>query len=139
MINGLHFTDCGLDNVYLLDGYEIIETGYGPAPVIKDPAELHHAITAHILGLRELDGKTAAFLRAWLGMSVDQIAQITDLQTAQVRAWQRRPDAKVPAKAAAKIRQKCLDRIGHRFKPITINGDGPIKLSRQSGRWSTIS
>ena len=60
MTDRLHYTACGLDEIYLLNGFDIVETGYGPGPVIKNPEQLYDAVAASVLGRARLSGQEAA-------------------------------------------------------------------------------
>lgn len=40
----LHYTACGLDNIYLLDGFHIVEGRRGRVVRIEDQQGLHKAI-----------------------------------------------------------------------------------------------
>jgi hypothetical protein len=44
MITPYHYTECGLNNIYLLNGLDFIETSRGRAISIKDIDGLHKAI-----------------------------------------------------------------------------------------------
>ena len=37
----IHYTSCGLQNIWLKNGYEVIETAYGKATSIHDVEGLH--------------------------------------------------------------------------------------------------
>ena len=40
----LHYTACGLDDIYLMSGYEIVKTSHGEGSAITKLDELHLAI-----------------------------------------------------------------------------------------------
>lgn len=59
-----HYTLCGLNNVYLLNGYEEYETPYGKGVVINDIDGLHLAIARDIINSpRRLLPEEFRFLR----------------------------------------------------------------------------
>lgn len=59
-----HYTSCGLDDVYLLSGYEIEQTPYGQGVSIKNADDLHTAIGMYLVsGKKLLSGKEVRFLR----------------------------------------------------------------------------
>ena len=65
-----HYTMCGLDNVYLENGYRLSETSYGTAVEIEDSERLDRAIAFAILdGNVPLAGKEIRFVRQLIGMS----------------------------------------------------------------------
>ena len=62
-----HYTGCGLPNVYLKNGYEIVKTPYGKGVTIRDMDGLHLAIGATIVNSPEpLIGHEFRFLRTEL-------------------------------------------------------------------------
>jgi len=138
MNQGLQFIDCGLDYIYLQDGYSIVDTGYGPASVIKAPEDLHNAIAAHILGLNDLRGKEGRYLRSWLGQSEHSLALAIDLTASRVATWSRLPDEKIAAKTAAKLRSLALKKVPDRFKPLPISARGEASFSYGDGLWHRL-
>lgn len=73
----LRYTACGLDNVYLLDGYSIVETRRGRVIKIEDQQGLHRAIGELLIGQkRSLIGKELRFLRHQLGLSQPALANL---------------------------------------------------------------
>jgi putative transcriptional regulator len=63
-----HYTESGLDNVWLLDGVEHHETPYGPATSIRDIDELHRAIGISITKSERMTGAEFRFLRTELDL-----------------------------------------------------------------------
>lgn len=65
-----HYTQCGLDNIYLQNGYTMRETSYGDGFSIADIDELHDAIAEHIVfSEHAIRGQEFRFLRSWLQLS----------------------------------------------------------------------
>jgi hypothetical protein len=139
MNKGFQFVDCGLDNIFLQDGYSIVDTGYGPASVIRDPEDLHHAIAAYVLGLRDLCGKEGRYLRSWLGLNDQELALEIDLTDNKVADWSRLPDHKIPAKSAARLRTLCMKRLPDNFKPVQQSATGEADFSHHSGEWQLLN
>jgi DNA-binding transcriptional regulator YiaG len=72
----LHCTACGLDDVYLLNGFRIEETEYGRGVAIEKIDELHQAIALTIVTRRRrLDGKELRFLRKQMDLTQSELAQ----------------------------------------------------------------
>jgi hypothetical protein len=64
------YTGCGLDYVYLLDGYTVLETEHGRDVPIKDARQLHDRIALDIIGgPHPLRGQEVRFLRGMLKLS----------------------------------------------------------------------
>ncbi len=67
---GYHYTQCGLDNIWLLNGYEVKETPYGKALSIDNVDGLHQAITKALIDKPvRLTGSELRFLRVELDLS----------------------------------------------------------------------
>jgi putative transcriptional regulator len=73
----LIYTACGLDNVYLLNGYHVVETRRGRMIRIDDQQDLHRAIGEYLIKQkRSLIGKELRFLRHYLGLSQPALAAL---------------------------------------------------------------
>jgi DNA-binding transcriptional regulator YiaG len=73
----LLYTACGLDNVYLLNGYHVVETKRGRMIRIDDQQGLHRAIGEYLVRQkRSLVGKELRFLRHQLGLSQPALATL---------------------------------------------------------------
>lgn len=63
----LHYTECGLDDVYLVSGYDCANTGHGRGLVIRDLDDLLKAISLHLVTAKKvLNGNDVRFLRKQL-------------------------------------------------------------------------
>ncbi len=72
----LHYTTCGLDGVYLADGFEYSDTPDGRRLHVFDREGLHRAIGAFLVRQRRgLTGKEIRFLRVGLGLSRATLAR----------------------------------------------------------------
>lgn len=83
-----HYTDCGLDNVWLIGGVERKDTPYGPATSIHDLDELHHAIALDIVSSKEMTGAEFRFLRVELELSQKALAGILRASEQQIHRWE---------------------------------------------------
>jgi len=84
-----HYRDCGLDNVYLKNGYNEIESAYGPACSINDLEGLHMAIGLQILECSErLTGQEIKFLRKEMDLSQAQLSEIIGVSENSIRGWE---------------------------------------------------
>jgi DNA-binding transcriptional regulator YiaG len=72
----LHYTACGLDDVYLLNGFKVEDTDYGRGIAIEKLDDLHRAIALTIVTRRRrLDGKELRFLRKQMDLTQSELAQ----------------------------------------------------------------
>lgn len=85
-----HYTESGLQNIWLKDGYEIRKTPYGKGVAIKDVAGLHRAIATSIARRPTLTGAELRFLRKELGMSQRALAELIGTSEQNVSLWERR-------------------------------------------------
>jgi putative transcriptional regulator len=94
-----HYTMCGLDNVWLENGFEIIETPYGQGVSIHDVEGLHVAIAKNIITKsKRLTGKEIKFLRKELNMSQSALSVALGVSENSVRGWEKsRTDISQPA------------------------------------------
>lgn len=77
MGNRLHYTMCGLDHVYLIDGFRHEETPRGRRLHIENQEELHKAIGAYLLRQsRGLTGRELRFLREEINLSQVNLARL---------------------------------------------------------------
>ncbi len=85
------YKGCGLDHVYLVNGYEIKKNAKGEDVVrVEDIDGLHSAIAMHIVeSSAPLDGKTFRFLRKERDMSQRQVAMILGCEEQTVSNWER--------------------------------------------------
>jgi putative transcriptional regulator len=73
----LHYTACGLDNVYLLNGFHFHKTSRGRVLKIDEQQDLHRAIGAFLIRQkRSLAGKELRFLRQELDLSQTRLASL---------------------------------------------------------------
>lgn len=86
----LHYTDCGLDNVYLLNGYEVEKTPYGDGLSIKNLDELHMAIGCELSNQKKvLSGNELRFLRKQMNLTQSELGKILGLSSQQVARWEK--------------------------------------------------
>lgn len=86
----LHYTACGLDDVYLLSGYEIEKTSEGEGISIKNLDRLHKAIGCHLVREKKaLSGKELRFLRKQMDLTQAELGTIIGLSAQQVARWEK--------------------------------------------------
>ena len=86
----LHYTECGLDDVYLVSGYEIEKTPYGEGLTIKNLDQLHKAIGYYLAQRKKtLSGKELRFLRKQMNLTQSELGSLTGLSSQQVARWEK--------------------------------------------------
>lgn len=95
-MNGYHYVECGLDNIWLVNGYEIHDTPYGRAVSFVNAEQLDRAIAQELTEKAEpLSGKELRFLRIMLDMSQKSLGEAMGREAQTVALWEKRK--KVPA------------------------------------------
>lgn len=85
-----HYTECGLDNVYLVNGFTPKDTPRGKTVSIADIDGLHRAIGRHLITERKrLTGKEIRFLRHELGLSQAALAALLGSDEQTVARWEK--------------------------------------------------
>jgi putative transcriptional regulator len=113
MANGeYHYTERGLDSVYLVNGYKIVETPDGRSIVIQDLDGLHKAI-GRILAIerKRLNGKEVRFLRTEMLLSQHVLARLLHVTEQTVARWEK-DQCKISGPADAMLRLLYLEHIG---------------------------
>lgn len=89
MNNSYHYTECGLSNVYLLNGFQWRETPRGKAISISDMDGLHRAIGLWLItSKKDLSGEEIRFLRHELLMSQSTLSRLLGVSEQAVRRWE---------------------------------------------------
>lgn len=84
-----HYTSCGLQNVWLKNGYTEIQTDYGPATSIHDIEGLHKVIGLNLVNTKpKLSGAEVRFLRKELDLPQGQLASLLGVSEVTVRGWE---------------------------------------------------
>ena len=85
-----HYTLCGLDYIWLKNGYSIKETKYGTGVSIHDQKGLHHLIADNICNNRaSLSGSEFRFLRKELKFSQKSLGDLLDVSDQTVANWEK--------------------------------------------------
>jgi len=92
MKNWLHYTTCGLDNVWLANGFQIKETKYGRAVSVNDIEGLHKLLTFNLIEKQGLlTGKEFKFLRVQLGLSQQGLgSMLGGVSENAISLWERK-------------------------------------------------
>lgn len=96
---------CGLDNVFLIGGVELLETPRGKVVQIKDLEGLHRAIGHWLVHEKKnLTGKEFRFLRHEINLTQQNLAALLGTDVQNIGRWERGDGDKVPGPAQAVIR-----------------------------------
>ena len=84
-----HYIECGLSNIYLINGYKIIETNQGKAVSFNDIDGLHKAIGMSLVSSKkDFSGNEVRFLRHEMLMSQDTLAHLLGISEQSIRRWE---------------------------------------------------
>lgn len=94
----LHFPECGLDNVYLANGWRFEESPLGPLLYIKDDHNLLAALARHIIHQpRQPSGNELRYLRIYLDLHQTELGKLLGLSDQQVARWEKETSRIEPA------------------------------------------
>lgn len=141
-----HYKECGLQDVWLSNGYIEKDTPYGKAVSIVNIEGLHRLIGLTIVNNKpRLTGAEVRYLRKEMDLSQDALAAILGVSETSVRAWESHR-TKIPKPPERLLRvlykqsfnddsgvRQMLDRIAHLSRELHAK---KIQLSyNQSGKW----
>jgi DNA-binding transcriptional regulator YiaG len=106
-----HYTECGLDNVYLENGFKHHATPYGMGVSIENVDDLHKAIALDLIsGKRLLSGAEVRFLRKELDLSQEALALFLGYGGQTVARWEK-SETEISGAADRLLRLLYLERI----------------------------
>jgi DNA-binding transcriptional regulator YiaG len=106
-----HFTECGLDNVYLVNGFTHEESAQGKIVRTDDLDGLLRAIAEHLVfGKRTLKGRETRFLRHHLNLSQRALAMLLAVDEQTVAGWEM-GTTKLNGAAERMIRLMCAEQL----------------------------
>ena len=104
-----HYTECGLKNIWLANGYRIEKTAYGEGVSIENADGLDRAIASTIVRKKQaISGADLRFLRHQMGLSQASLANLIGNNVQSVALWEKH--GKLPRWADKLIR---LIYMGH--------------------------
>lgn len=106
-----HYTDCGLDNVWLVNGYTVRNSKYGRAVSIKDLKGLHDFIAEQlVIRKTPLLPQEFRFLRKELELSQKRLAELIRIGEQTVANWEK-GNTTIPGTADALLRALCQEKL----------------------------
>ena len=110
-----HYTACGLDNVWLVNGYKVKTTRHGNAVAVNDVDGLHKLLAQTLIEKSSrLSGKEFRFLRTQLGLSQEALGAMLDFSENAVSLWERKDT--VPAACDQWLRMSVLAKLAGNTK-----------------------
>jgi putative transcriptional regulator len=108
-----HYTESGLDNVFLVDGYRSHKTPYGKGVSIHDTEGLHRAIGRWLVDApKPLIGAELRFLRLEMDTTQRALAEIIGTSEQNLRLWERGRNKALPGPADRLVRAVYSEYIG---------------------------
>jgi putative transcriptional regulator len=84
-----HYTECGLSNIFLLNGFKSIKTSRGKSVSISDMDGLHRAIGLLLVtSKKDLSGEEVRFLRHEILLSQSALSRLLGVSEQAVRRWE---------------------------------------------------
>ncbi len=90
MIKGYRYTESGLTNVWLANGYTIRKTKYGEGVSVSDVDGLHRALARALSNKPRLTGTEVRFLRKEMGLSQRGLGELLGVTDQAVSLWERK-------------------------------------------------
>lgn len=120
-MNGFHYRSCGLDNVYLLNGFEVRELGGSESVAIHDLEGLHRAIAEQLIEKpAPLTGNEFRFLRVEMDFSQKALGNLLGVSDQAVANWEKGQTKNIPLSADTLVRlfarERLLKRTGSVFE-----------------------
>ena len=109
-----HYTESGLKSIYLLNGYEVIETPYGKATSIVDVEGLHKLIGSSLCRKKHLTGTEFRFIRKEMGLSQSGLGKTLGVTDQALAKWEK--TGRVPKTTDRFIRLLYLESINENIK-----------------------
>ncbi len=112
-----HYTLCGLDDIYLVSGYDRATTEYGDGVVIHDMDGLHRAIGEHLVTSKKaLNPKEIRFLRHEMDLTQAELGDLLRVTDQTVARWEK-SECPIPGPAELLVRVLYL---GHVAKKVDV-------------------
>ncbi len=137
-----HYTESGLQNVWLGNGYKVHKTPYGKGVAIQDVQGLHELIGLTLAHKPKLTGAELRFLRKELGLSQAALGSLVGTSEQNVSLWERR--GHMPRASDRLVRLIYLEKIDGNVKIMELierlnsqdqDGKQKLKFEKRAGNW----
>ncbi|MDP1649749.1 MAG: transcriptional regulator [Rubrivivax sp.] len=142
-----HYTECGLDNVWLQNGYAEHQTPYGCGVAVSDADQLHEVLALAIAKKAgRITGQELRFLRSMLDLSQGALGATLGVKDQSISLWERK-DA-ITTAAEAVVRMLVVEKLEGNprvadllDKIATLDAAGHfVAKESRSGKWrATVS
>lgn len=110
-----HYKECGLDNVWLENGFVAKSTAYGKAVAIDDAVGLNKVLALDLTKKKgRVTGKELRFMRVVLGMSQEGLGKCVGASEQSVSLWER--TGKVPQSTDSIVRMLVSEKLNGNSK-----------------------
>jgi DNA-binding transcriptional regulator YiaG len=119
MVRAYHYTESGLDNIYLVGGVTHHKTVYGEGISITNTDGLHKVIGRWLVDLpKRLNGAELRFLRLEMEVTQRDMAAFLGTTEQTISLWERKRDKPIPGAA---------DRLLRALYSEYVGGDGSVR------------
>lgn len=145
-----HYRECGLNDVWLRNGYSFKQTPYGDALLVTDAKGLHRVIAERLVFHKpSLTGPEFRFLRKELDMSQQSLAFLMGKDVQSVARWEKQ--GRVPKMAERMLRmiyRDCTDgdqasgglkELVDRLNEIDLQAFEKMKFEHSPHRWKAAA
>ena len=108
-----HYIECGLQNIWLKNGFIIEEMDSEKTVAIEDLDGLHRAIGIEICRHRFISGDEFRFLRKELDMSQSKLGEILGVSENSIANWER--NSSIPKAAIALLKGLYFEKINQNY------------------------
>ena len=141
------YTESGLDNIYLINGFDSVETPRGPSVIIRNREGLHQAIGKILTSeTKLLSGREFRFLRHEINLTQQDLAAVLGVDVQSIGRWERSKSNIIPGPAQRLLRLIYCEKInGNRdiLEPLErlaeldelIHGDSEITFEETGETW----
>ena len=140
------YSESGLDNIVLANGFKVHTTPYGEAIAIDHPEALHKAIANNLVRrAHPLNGAELRFLRHELEFSQKQLANMFGIGEQALARWEKDRKKPLPGMADRLVRilyrehleqQPALGETLERLMNAANVQSVPLRLRETSGEWA---
>lgn len=114
------YMGCGLDNIYLLSGYDLVADEDDSGVVIHNLDALHQAIAEHLVKEEKvLSGKEIRFLRTYMDLSQSGLGKLLGCDSQTVARYEKEQCENIPAPTDRLLRMMVL---GHITQRVDVHG-----------------
>lgn len=140
---GYHYTESGLPNIWLANGFTRHKSKYGAGVSIHNVEGLHRVIGRELALRPRLTGAGARFLRKEMGLSQKALGELLGITDQAIALWERH--GRLPKTADRMLRLIYMEHTEgnvaivatiQRLNELDADGDGEIIAEESKGGWA---